>query len=754
MEETSHLPDSNPQPLVTSLSLSLHKRGDSSRTLLEVTLLGISLGLGGSVLYWQQGLEWFKFLPYSTIFFYGLELLPMACKDAIEPKKTVPRSFLIAFAVIFLNALLLVIVMGCHSPGSSAIAAALRDIPPAYYGYTHGLHVGKRVAKALSIPALFATSSALVRVYSNQLHSMAESSLLPAVLKCQYGSDEVPYVALVVTATLILMLMVIAECVCLRVILIANVVAFHATSLIGLNILAAYFCFHKKFISLPRAFAQPLGLYGVGWSGILLLLAWTTAIVLHENSYRTALIFLGFVVFVTIVYGWVIRLGQGFSAEEQKVMFIAYVINSNRRYKLKASHRASFSAASSATTPSHRLHAPTAGKSPCSRSVNTHRTGNSVGSGAVSASSTAQHSFYNPSAIVDHLLAAQGDFAGVCDVSDDAQRGLESENLLSQVDSRKMYKTDRERRQSKASNQMHLTLPSILDHSADNEDNAPAVPAIHQNLCDRTCSAVLPFEMVGRGEPVDNIDTPISPVTRIQSADAEDGKQGDDLSQRELLTQSMQPVQRLPSFTVHLMNNHRVVPSIFSSSSEELDLPLNQSLIAGVDDEGGGDSTENVFFANRSSSGSRSRRNSLGSQDSSSHDGAHSPLHHPAALPSSLSNTSSFGNSSRSISDKWRDSIRGMVTGSIKLISHVVPEFIVKDEAFEDHRDNLIQSMLGDDMEASSALTLAHGVEGSGGSLRHRPLHERRGPSFSLLRSAVLRGTGGEGDTAARYALN
>eukprot|EP00981_Chlorochromonas_danica_P011637 scaffold4169_cov194-Ochromonas_danica.AAC.1 len=48
--------------------------------------------------------KWFRcwFLP--SFFFDGLTLLPMACNDASEPKKTVPRSFLWSFGIAAVSA--------------------------------------------------------------------------------------------------------------------------------------------------------------------------------------------------------------------------------------------------------------------------------------------------------------------------------------------------------------------------------------------------------------------------------------------------------------------------------------------------------------------------------------------------------------------------------------------------------------------------------------------------------------------------
>eukprot|EP01039_Chlorochromonas_danica_P006922 gene6922-7656_t len=93
---------------------------------------------------------WNILLPSASSFFSGLELLPMACRDAKEPRKTLPQAMLCSFGLIAMNALLLIITVGCNAPGSFFIA--YNDTNPLYYGFSRGLHVGRRVAKMLNIP--------------------------------------------------------------------------------------------------------------------------------------------------------------------------------------------------------------------------------------------------------------------------------------------------------------------------------------------------------------------------------------------------------------------------------------------------------------------------------------------------------------------------------------------------------------------------------------------------------------------------
>eukprot|EP00981_Chlorochromonas_danica_P005697 scaffold1172_cov180-Ochromonas_danica.AAC.24 len=138
--------------------------------------------------------NWILCVPAGSLLFAGLELLPMACTDAREPSKTLPQSYLWAYAIISLNAFLLIFAAGCNAPGSFFVGISIDS--PLYYGFVNGLHVSERVGKAMLIPILFTTSCAFTYVYGIQLRSMADSGLLPGVLQYSYGPDRIPYVAL------------------------------------------------------------------------------------------------------------------------------------------------------------------------------------------------------------------------------------------------------------------------------------------------------------------------------------------------------------------------------------------------------------------------------------------------------------------------------------------------------------------------------------------------------------------------------
>eukprot|EP00981_Chlorochromonas_danica_P013054 scaffold5744_cov179-Ochromonas_danica.AAC.1 len=240
--------------------------------------------------------RYFKYFGYPIIMFDMLPLLPMACGDASEPRKTLPRSFLWSFGIAATNALLLTIIVGCNAPGISYFA--LPEVNALSYGYAKGLHIAQRAARLLGIPACLATTSALTYVYSIQMRSMAESGLSLSVLRYSHGPDHIPYMALLVGAGLAFGLLCMSHFIVDEKVLWALTGLGHTAGIfIEMVLLVSFLRFRKHLSSLPRMFTQPVG---------------------------TNLAYYSLAIYVSY---------------EQKVMFQAYVINANvtrRRRKRQA----------------------------------------------------------------------------------------------------------------------------------------------------------------------------------------------------------------------------------------------------------------------------------------------------------------------------------------------------------------------------------------------------------------------------------
>eukprot|EP01039_Chlorochromonas_danica_P009422 gene9421-10409_t len=170
----------------------------------------------------------------------------MACSDASEPKKTVPRSFLWAFGIAAFSAVLLIITVGCNAPGVAYFITSKTNALA--YGYVKG---------ACGIEII---------------------------------------------------------------------------------LLGCYWQLSKRFTTLQREFSQPFGIYAIFFSLSIYQGYLVSAMLIHPEFYRPIWIFAIYLVLMSVGYFYNVKYFQKFSAQEQEVMFKAYVINANLSRRKKKGH--------------------------------------------------------------------------------------------------------------------------------------------------------------------------------------------------------------------------------------------------------------------------------------------------------------------------------------------------------------------------------------------------------------------------------
>lgn len=230
-----------------------------------------------------------------------------------------------SFIIIVVTSTLLAVAVACDAPGSFALS----DISstPLAAGFQRHLHVSERVAKALVIPALFASGSSFFFVGGKQLRSMAESGLFPAWVAASGGSYRTPHAALLVLGTLSLILLCLSYFIGGDVFISIVACGSHATIFADIAILAAFLQFRSKFSNLEKWFYNPLGTLSVVYGISLLVITCVVTTVLHYLAFAPLLLIVVILLLATVYYSTTVRSKQGFSDEEQRVMFSAYVIN-------------------------------------------------------------------------------------------------------------------------------------------------------------------------------------------------------------------------------------------------------------------------------------------------------------------------------------------------------------------------------------------------------------------------------------------
>lgn len=172
---------------------------------------------------------------------------------------------------------------------------------------------------------------------------MAESGLFPTVLKHSFGERKVPHVALIIGLCIAFLIFVATEVEGERLVNFCVVLGFFSTMIVDVILLIGFLQFRTKHSSLPRHFTSPLGRCGALFGIVVFLLGFFAVAGLYPMAFLALIVLVLYLFVFSVYYHFQVKQSQHFSAEEHRVMFIAYVINGNRRFKAKIYRRASVS---------------------------------------------------------------------------------------------------------------------------------------------------------------------------------------------------------------------------------------------------------------------------------------------------------------------------------------------------------------------------------------------------------------------------
>ena len=227
--------------------------------------------------------------------------------------------FVTSFAVLFTAA--------SQSPGSVALS---HELLPLNFGYAKMFGISHRAATILSIPATYATGFGFMFAYGRQMASMADSGLLPNLMR--FRTDEgKPYSALIVGSILSLL---VTFCIYYMDRTFVEDLFYWAISssyIVYIFALLSYVSFHRKYSIISRSFVNPLGIYSVYFGMAVFIMSIITTLGFQGRTVahrvHPVIGFLAFLGAGYLYYYCIARSRQRFSDEEQRVLFSAYVIN-------------------------------------------------------------------------------------------------------------------------------------------------------------------------------------------------------------------------------------------------------------------------------------------------------------------------------------------------------------------------------------------------------------------------------------------
>ncbi len=220
-------------------------------------------------------------LPFAMWFFLGIEELPLAAEESVNPSKDIPRAGFIARGTLIVTGIL-VLVLNTAVIGAEATGTAGEPLLDGFRAI-----VGDQLAAVLSLFALIgllASLQGIMFAYGRNMYSLSRAGYYPKFFSLT-GKRQTPWVALVVGAVIGFVALIVLD-------LLANVEGVGAVAgAIILNIavwgavlayalqMVSFIILRRKFPNADRPYKSPWGLPG----------AWTALII-------AALVFVGFLI--------------------------------------------------------------------------------------------------------------------------------------------------------------------------------------------------------------------------------------------------------------------------------------------------------------------------------------------------------------------------------------------------------------------------------------------------------------------------
>ena len=277
-------------------------------------------------------------IPNSIVYFVGIEGLPLASEETFEPKTQVPSG--IRNGMLVVNSITVLVFLTAVSAPQPNLFAEPWPLTPGY-AVAWGLDLtysNYRWLLVLALIPMFAATYSTIFCYGRQIFSMSRSGLLPSFLSLTTEEGGTTYVSMIfgsIVGTLICFVYRLAPKSDLTFAAMSNTLLIAALFNYLFQI-AAYVVIRTKFEMLARAYENPLGLYGAGYSFVVFLFSLIGLIGWSENIW-IALVALFCWTSIGMAYYFLVSVKNlNLSPEEQASMFMLYSLKfaQNRQKKI------------------------------------------------------------------------------------------------------------------------------------------------------------------------------------------------------------------------------------------------------------------------------------------------------------------------------------------------------------------------------------------------------------------------------------
>jgi ethanolamine permease len=146
-------------------------------------------------------------LPFAVWLFLGIEELPLAAEESVDPQQDMPKGLIFGMFTLMLSALMVMILnasIGSPETGKLHGAYSLAtSAEPLLDGFR--VMFSGDIAKLLSLLAvigLIASFHTIIFAYARQIYSLSRAGYYPSVMSLTHGSRKTPHIALFAGASI------------------------------------------------------------------------------------------------------------------------------------------------------------------------------------------------------------------------------------------------------------------------------------------------------------------------------------------------------------------------------------------------------------------------------------------------------------------------------------------------------------------------------------------------------------------------
>ena len=138
-------------------------------------------------------------LPFAIWFFLGIEELPLAAEETVNPQRDIPRGMVLGMITLIISSLLVLVINSSLAPGVAAIGTSDH---PLYDGFVAilGTGFGTKLMALVAVAGLIASFHSIIFAYGRQIYSLSRAGYFPTFLSLVHRTRKTPHIALIVGA--------------------------------------------------------------------------------------------------------------------------------------------------------------------------------------------------------------------------------------------------------------------------------------------------------------------------------------------------------------------------------------------------------------------------------------------------------------------------------------------------------------------------------------------------------------------------